>query len=270
MFKEFDFALRAGKSQNNVTLERGWSDVAYKVIYEASKIKCPLSLKFKSKKIIAEGFCPDKNCEPLARLELLTWKHDLIKLKVEIENYSEHFEHAKKKRRIRNKLREKYRKTLTTTNPYNLTNKLAADNWREGKTFYPAHMPDLSVVQKISSENRKPPGQVTKNIFEFDLREEILKHFQVEKEVSITFWHKLQTNFYVNFAKKNYVIVSIDDTGNIINNLHGDSKCCDELNLFQIQLQNIDHKSYPVGQMLSSRKNADTIVFFFLNVAKGI
>jgi hypothetical protein len=257
---QFNFGMKAGKLQNKLGPGSGWTDTAFNIIWNATKIKCPLVLKYKNQTIIAEGKCPDKNCAARVLLKLLDWNDSEATLKIEVSGYDSTFEHMKPKRRVRNALREAYRETLLTEKPYNLYNKLNTDNYRAGNPSNPPHLPNLKVLQKISEENKKSPGDVVKNLFEINVKEKVFKAFNlVEEQVTIMYWHKLQRNFYINHARFEYTILSLDDTGNIINNLHGDSRKCDELNLFQLQLQMHDEKSKRIGQMLSSRKDKQTV-----------
>lgn len=244
---------------------KGWADVAFQIIFDATKVRCPFSLSFKNKKTIAVGRCPDEGCEAKVEMDFIGWNDENAKLEVRLIDCELNREHTKTQRRIRGKLREKYGQEMTSTrtNPFKLSNKLGSENWRNGNSFYPPHLPKLKTLQAISSENQPKQSEVVKLIFEFNERENVLQSFQLCPEVVISFWHKLQQNYYVNFSAHNYTILAIDDTGNLVFNLHGDANATNELNLFQIQLKSVDGKpSIPMGQLLSSRKNASTVIEF--------
>jgi hypothetical protein len=240
----------------------GWTDVAFKIIWDATKINCPLVLRYKNHTTLAEGKCPDKNCSTSVLLILVHSSDAEVRLRIEVFDYNAKLVHVKAQRRTRYALRESYRKQLKIEKPYNLLNKIRASNYRDGNPPNPPHIPNLKVLQKISGENKKSPGDVVKNLFELNLKEKVFRALNLEDEVTIIYWHKLQQNFYLNYAKSEYTILSLDDTGNIVNNLHGDSRKCDELNLFQLQLEIKSQKSQRMGQMLSSRKDKFTILNF--------
>lgn len=259
----FNFQLKSGKTQNKILPGKGWSDVAYKIIFDTTKVKCPFSLSFKNKKTIAAGHCPDDKCNSTVEMDLVAWCDKKVKLEIRLNDYNENQIHTRTNRRIRYKLREDYAEQLTHTNPFKLHNQLGTENWRDGNTFYPPHLPKLATLQAISSENQLSQSEVVKQIFEFNARENIMKSFQLCPEVVLSFWHNLQQNYYKNFSANNYTIIAIDDTGNLVYNLHGNANSTNEINLFQLQLQSVDSKpTIPMGQLLSSRKNSATIIEF--------
>lgn len=264
-FSELGFYFKNQKMQRRFRPSIGWADIMYDVIYETTLLNCPLSIRYKSKKFIVHGKCPDQICSCEVFVEVITESsekvvNEEIMVTIILINYNESLEHTKKKRRVRFKVREQFKALLKTNSVHNAKNNLNLKYAALGAKKKPPHYPNDHVLHKISSSNNTNKKEVVANLYNICHKYVFIKHLQLYPEINIVFFSNVQVYFYQNYRKNNLIQLSLDDTGDVSCNLRNDKS--DDLNLFQLVIRRERLKSLPIGQMISSKKDAPSINLF--------
>jgi hypothetical protein len=165
-------------------------------------------------------------------------------------------------------LRNEYQKRLKTLKPIQVHHKDKITFYNKKVRELPAHVPSIPVLQKIRQEGNDSYEIVAAKTLKLCFKTKFIKKMDLYPYVNIIFWHRLQYTFYNYFARKNYTVLAIDDTGDVVQNIHPDKNFKHETNLFQIQLQTTSGTSLPIGQMLSQKKDTETVYNFLMQWKK--
>lgn len=158
------------------------------------------------------------------------------------------------------KIRDKVAAELSNNKTINVVNNQKRHLMINGSNDMPAHAYDKKVLNKIVSERRKNPGLLDFIYNKYCIDTKLVRVMQIFPEIKVIFWHEYQCNFYKYYAKRNYTILSLDDTGGIVSNVHDTRK--HSSNLFQLQILTKEGPSLPIGQLLSDRKHCEVVKEF--------
>lgn len=259
-FLSFGMALRCYKNQNRWRPAKGWTTKLFDMIADDIHLSCPITFRYGNRDIFATGQCSDSTCPTKIKVLLKETDDKKVKLEVRLYDYNKDHPHQKSKRQTRKREREEIRRNLETENPFNLYNRMRAEAKSKGWSKEPPNLPILPTIQKINRELNPSASQIISNLYEHSQKFPFIREIHLIDELRVVFFSNSQYNLFNNYSRDNETIMSVDDTGNLVYNLNG--RGCGNFNLFVTTLRTKD-KSYPMIQMLSSRKNAESVGIMF-------
>lgn len=155
--------------------------------------------------------------------------------------------------------------------PYNVYLNMKSNVAEAGIDLDPAHLPKLDTLRKIRSEGRRKPADVIGELFNFAQSSEFIQSLQIHPEVFISFWSREQINFYNAFSKDNFVVMSLDDTSDVVQNITpGSSNKKKMIKMFSCVIKikgstldapvnGLKMSSVPVNQLLSTKADIPAV-----------
>lgn len=158
-------------------------------------------------------------------------------------------------------MRDVLREEAKKRKPYNLSLQMKANLAAADIDFEPGHLPKLSVLHKISSEGTRKIEDVIGQLHLMARERPFIRSLKLFPDIFISFWTDSQINFYNHFCMKNYVVMSLDDTGDIVKNLvPGTQLKKKTIKLFQFIMKSTDGgPSLPTSQLLSSKADIPAV-----------
>lgn len=274
------YEFQDGRKRQLYALRRhSWTSILYEKIHAETRMPCAIS--FRNGKISESGIfatilgkCVECKCEFIGHIANKPQPNEKIKMACEIRGFDPVVKHVKK-RQLKGEARTAIAKQLVEGN------KLACQ-WQRAEADRlmvrlgekePPHLYSGKVLRKAKQEQQdKLLGIKSNNIFEsLHLMMYSEKYDGAIRRIGmnplmVMYWTKDQEVVYDHYHDTVYM----DGTGSIVKKFElPNEDLCPHIYLYQIVTQ-IDEKTAPVGQMLSSAHSTDDLLMWLRVFLKAV